>query len=100
MPSADDLQRLLAARYDWEHADIEEKPEREKFYNELFGVAFRETVAVRPSTSRHTFRAALDVRYFKYRGEDAERKCPIFRLNLAASNGLIGVGAPSSQTSR
>jgi len=73
MPSAHDLQRLLAARYDWEHADLEDKPDREKLYEELFDVAYHEASAVRPQTSKHSFRDAIDKRYVTYRS-DRRRK--------------------------
>jgi len=69
MPNADDLQRILAARFDWEHADLEDKPDREKFYRELFDAGFREASAARPLTSRHSFLDAIDKRYKLYRSE-------------------------------
>lgn len=60
MPDAEDLQRLLEARYEWEHADIETKPDREKVYDDLFNIALREAQAVRIDISRRTFMGAID----------------------------------------
>jgi hypothetical protein len=74
MPDAAELQRLLASRFDWEHAPIEDKPDREKLYNELFDVAYRESLATRPQTSKHTFRDAIDKRYRTYRADRRRRE--------------------------
>jgi len=67
MPDASALNKLLDARYEWEHSEIEFKPEREKFYRILLDAAYREAAAVRPSLSRHTFLDAIDVHYRKCR---------------------------------
>ncbi len=66
------MRRLLDARYEWEHAEIEAKPERERIYLNLFDTAYREAAATQPTLSRHTFRDALDVFYKKHRA--ARRK--------------------------
>jgi len=72
MPSADDLRRLLESRYEWEHAEIESKPEKEKLYRTLFDAAYREASAVQAALSKHTFLDAMDVYYKKFRS--ARRK--------------------------
>ncbi len=72
MPNAEDLRRLLESRYEWEHAEIEAKPEKEKLYRALFDAAFREASAQQTTLSRHSFLDAIDVFYKKFRA--ARRK--------------------------
>ncbi len=60
MPNADDLRKLLDARYEWEHSEIESKPEREKIYRQWFVSAYTEAIAGKASLSRHTFLDAID----------------------------------------
>ena len=67
MPDAEDLRRLLDSRYEWEHAEIEAKPEKEKLYRTLFDAAYREASAVHVSLSKHAFLDAVDVYYKKFR---------------------------------
>ncbi len=67
MPKAEDLRRLLDSRYEWEHAEIELKPEKEKLYRLLFENAYREAAAFQATLSRHAFLDAIDVCYKKHR---------------------------------
>jgi len=71
MPTASDLHKLLDLRYEWEHSEIEAKPEREKLYRAHFEAAFREAAAVKPSLSKHTFLDAVD---FVYKSHRATRR--------------------------
>jgi len=72
MPNADDLKKLLDARYEWEHSEIESKPEREKVYRQYFDNVYREAAAIKTSLSKHTFLDAIDFYYKKHRA--ARRK--------------------------
>ena len=71
MPNANDLNKLLDLRYEWEHSEIEAKPEREKLYLAYFEAAYREAAAARPSLSKHTFLDAVD---FVYKNHRAARR--------------------------
>jgi len=71
-PDASSLTRLLNLRYEWEHSEIELKPEHEKLYRAHFDELYREAAAKRPSLSRHSFLDAIDVVYKKHRA--ARRK--------------------------
>jgi galactokinase len=70
MPNAESLRKLLEARYEWEHSEIELKPEREKIYLLLFDEMYREVAAAK-ELSKHTFGDAID--YF-YRSHRAARR--------------------------
>jgi hypothetical protein len=72
MPNADDLKKVLDLRYEWEHSEIETKPEREKLYLAHLDEAYREAAAVKPSLSKRTFIGAIDFMYKAHR--QARRK--------------------------
>jgi len=62
----------LDSRYEWEHSEIESKPELEKIYRLHLDNVYREAATVKTSLSRHSFLDAVDFYYKKHRA--AQRK--------------------------